>query len=51
MHSYCHCIREQAQMQRNIGDETTYIPPWLKSLCQDEFLYPTTKGARRESFL
>ncbi len=28
-------------MQRNIYDETKYIPLWLKSLCSDEFLYPT----------
>ena len=38
---YCHCVCEQAQTQCNIHDETTYIPLWLKSLCWDEFLYPT----------
>ena len=40
-----------AQTQRNIHDETTYIPPWLKSLGWDEFLYPTaatTQGMRQK---
>lgn len=38
---YCHCVCEQAQMKRNIHDKMTYIPPGLKSLCWDAFLYPT----------
>ncbi len=42
---YCHCVCEEAQTQRNIHDETTYIPLWLKRLCSDEFLYPTSSGS------